>query len=131
MLRWRGMKKNKRLLEKKEDERGWLIELFKGSLLDDKIKGQVYSFSINPGAKRGNHYHKRKTEWFSILEGRCKLILEQDGEEEEIILESENPLLVKVLPNVRHTFENENEEKAIVIAYIDEEFNPNDPDTFR
>ncbi len=125
------MEKHKRMLEKKEDERGWLVELFKGSLLDNKIKGQIYSFSINPGAKRGNHYHKRKTEWFSILEGRCKLTLQRDEDKEEIILDAEDPLLVKVLPNVRHTFENNAEEKAIIIAYIDEEFNPDDADTFR
>lgn len=122
---------NIRKIEKKEDERGWLAEFFKGSFLDGRIKGQVYSFSIKPGKERGNHYHKRKWEWFSIVKGKCSLILESEEEKEEILLDEEKPVVVEVRPSVRHTFTNDFNEEAVVIAYIDEEFNPDDPDTFR
>jgi len=116
--------------EIKRDERGELWEILHAKDCNNSIKGQIYAFSINPGAVRGNHFHKRKKEWFSVISGECLLILKENGNEEEINLSENLHQVVEVKPNAIHTFKNESKKPAIIIAYIDEEFNSEDSDTF-
>lgn len=116
-------------LEKKEDQRGWLVEIFK----EEISPGQVYLFTSRPSVIRGNHWHDRKTEWFCCLVGKVKLTLEDKstGRKEEIILDADKEIQKVFIPaGVIHTVENIGEVESFVVAYISEKFDPEDPDTF-
>ena len=108
------------------DQRGWLSVLFK----DEKF-GQVYIFVAHPGIMRGNHYHKRKTEYFCFLQGSGELLLEdiKTKEVQVIKLSDKNLQVVKINPNIAHKVVNTGTKELHVIALIDEVFNENDPDT--
>ena len=60
-------------LSKSKEERGWLSEIFRS----DKMSQfqQVYVATIKPGYMRGDHYHKQRVEWFSVIKGKGKLTL--------------------------------------------------------
>lgn len=130
------LKTGKKILTIKSDSRGWLIEILKKEdIPKDILKkgfGQVYLTVAKPGAVRGNHYHKRKTEWFCVIKGKGKLVLQDinSKEKEELIIGHDNMLTVKIPPNTFHKIENTFDEDMYIVAYIDEEFNPKDPDTY-
>lgn len=118
-------------LKKHIDERGWLVEVLRGDEINEKIEHIHFSI-LKPGFIRGGHYHKRKTEWFCIVKGKVKLILNKlnSNEKKEIMLSDNNPMIVKITPHIRHTIENIGTEDVYLIAIVNEVFNPNDPDTY-
>jgi UDP-2-acetamido-2,6-beta-L-arabino-hexul-4-ose reductase len=125
------MKKLKRYpLKKSSDERGWLIQS-EHKEIAKSMKYFLVSFS-KPGVIRGNHYHKRKKEWFSILQGKVKLYLYdlKTKEKGTYIISSEKMEFVEMEPNVAHAIKNIGEQELIFFEVIDEPFNPKDPDTF-
>ncbi len=120
-------------LDKKSDERGWLFEVLgKHHLAQTKEFGQLHVSVAHPGKVRGNHYHKRKTEWFSVPTGSGLLLLKDlaTGEEQEILM-GENALkTVKITPGIVHAIKNNGEREMVLIVYTDETFDPQDPDTY-
>ena len=93
-------------LSKVSDNRGWLTEVLNGKS-DQKILNIHYSFS-KPGAIRGNHYHKNKTELLCVMFGRGRLVLEEkvNNERKELSMIGESPVLVEIPPEVAHAIEN-------------------------
>jgi len=61
-----------------EDERGFLIEFLKNRELyvEHEKFGQIYIATIKKGYVRGNHYHVKKRECFTIMVGKARVILE-------------------------------------------------------
>ncbi|MFQ5449562.1 MAG: WxcM-like domain-containing protein [Nitrospinaceae bacterium] len=120
-------------LNKKSDERGWLIEVLGEELLGEcRQFGQIHVSVAHPGKVRGNHYHKRKTEWFSVPSGTGLLRLRDiaTGEETEIIM-GENALkTVKITPGIVHAIKNNGPNEMVLIVYTSESFDPADPDTY-
>lgn len=125
------MKSELKPIEKHTDERGWLIEILRDDEIKEEIK-QVYFSTSKPGVIRGNHYHKRKVEWFSVVTGKAKLVLEdnESKEREELILSDDKPGIVKITPNISHAIQNIGEDKMYLIVIVNEVFNPDDADTF-
>ncbi len=117
-----------------QDERGFVAEILRREELGEKKNfGQIYLTTANPGFVKGNHYHQRKTEWFTVVKGEGKLFLEdlESGEKEEILMnEKGNFLVIEVPPQVAHAIKNTGKEVLYLLAYIDEPYNPDDPDTF-
>ena len=37
--------------------------------------GQIYVYTVEPGARRGDHYHKNKEEWFFCVSGKLELLI--------------------------------------------------------
>jgi UDP-2-acetamido-2,6-beta-L-arabino-hexul-4-ose reductase len=120
-----------RKIEKREDARGWLIEVLRGDVIGEEIKHIHFSIS-KPNAVRGKHYHKRKIEWFCVVKGIAKLILEDlnTKESKELILSEENLLSVEIHPYIVHTLQNIGNGDMCLIAIVNEVFNPKDPDTY-
>ena len=120
-------------LEVKRDERGWLVEILRSEELrrGDRF-GQFLITTAYPGYIKGNHYHTRKFEWYCVIGGKGRLILEDNatGEMEEIALSEEEPALVMISPGITHAIENTGKDILSVLIYIDETFNESDPDTF-
>lgn len=119
-------------LEKKTDDRGWLAELLHSKDLDHKEFGQLLVTVAKPGITKGGHYHLRKEEWFVVVAGNGELKLKdnQTGEEKIIMIGDENMVAVQIPLNVSHWIINTGKNDLSLIAYCNEEFDPNDTDTF-
>ena len=121
-------------LEVKQDERGFVAEIVRVEDLINQSKefGQMYISTANPGQTKGKHYHKRKTEWFCVIKGRGLLTLvdKKSKEKQEIMMGEDNMVAVQIPPMVWHAIVNtEKDIELYLLAYIDESFNPDDPDT--
>jgi UDP-2-acetamido-2,6-beta-L-arabino-hexul-4-ose reductase len=103
-----------------EDERGWLIEAFRNEF----AKGQVYAFSIKPGKSRGKHFHKRKKEWFCVLEGSGTIKIA--GKVHKIKAMEK----VYIPPKSYHELKNTGRKLLVAVAYSSEKYNPKSPDTY-
>lgn len=112
-------------LEVKSDRRGSLVEAFK--LPND---GQLFYVISKPGETRGNHYHTRKTETFLVVYGTATIRAKDraKGTVMEAKVSGDNPLAVTITPN--HTHNISTDDGCVCIIWVDEQFNPSDPDTF-
>ncbi len=123
-------------LEKKVDDRGFLVEFLKQPELKDKNKifGQIYFVTFTPNAVRGHHYHRLKDEWFGIAQGRCEVVLEdvKTKEKMKIILDSNDDKIkqIRIGPNIVHTIKNLSNDISVLIAYGSKSFKSEDPDTY-
>lgn len=118
-------------LTKHSDPRGDLFEILR--FKDFKVPGEgyIYCFTINQGARRGDHYHERKLEWFSCVSGEAIVLLEDvDGNKKKIILSAIEPKIVYCGPGTSHALMNEKKEPAVMISYGSKQHDPEDPDTF-
>jgi len=115
-------------LEWKSDERGSLVELYKFPGL-----GQVFYSTTKPGFTRGNHYHlKHKVERFCVVRGRAKISLRNraTGERAEIDVSEDTPEIIDMPLNWTHNIKNTGEGEMGLVVWVNEVFNPDDPDTF-
>lgn len=124
---------NYRVLErkKKADERGSLVELFREDDLDN-FKGQTFLTIAKPGKTRGKHFHKRKTEWYSVIKGKAKLTIinNKTASKKEMELRGSDPKVIEIPPNNFHFIENTGKSDMMLLVYVNEVFDAKDPDTF-
>lgn len=109
------------------DNRGAFVEIMKSN-----TGGQV-SFSITkPGITRGNHFHTRKIERFSIVKGEAIIKLRKYNTDEviEFRLNGEEPSFIDIPVWYTHNITNSGNKELITIFWINEFYNPEDPDTF-
>jgi UDP-2-acetamido-2,6-beta-L-arabino-hexul-4-ose reductase len=118
-------------LEKKVDDRGFVFEVLRSEQVNAPF-GQIFITTVKPGKVKGNHYHKRKKEWYCVLSGKVAVhfVDVSTKEKKKVVLDSKEPELLEIRPGISHAITNEGEEEAVIIAYISESFNPEDPDTF-
>lgn len=112
-----------------EDERGWFLKVITGT--EENIPshtGEVYLAMGTKGQAKGGHYHPKAVEWFTVIEGKAMLKLEdvETHEKMEVVMSLENPISVFVPSNVAHIFENLSDSNFIVLAYTDLSYNPSD-----
>ena len=120
-------------LDKKSDERGWLIEVLGGELPEGCEEfGQLHVSVAYPGKVRGNHYHTRKVEWFCVPAGQGLLLLkdQETGETQEVIMGVNDLKTIKIQPGTIHAIKNIGENDMVLIVYANESFDPEDPDTY-
>lgn len=115
-----------------KDNRGWLAEIFNKRLIGRTNLGLVLITTAYPSQTKGNHYHKRKTEWYCVLKGRGLLkVWSVDGrDKEEIEIGEKNMVTVEIPKNYFHSITNIGKDELYLLAYADEAFDPKDPDTF-
>jgi dTDP-4-dehydrorhamnose 3,5-epimerase-like enzyme len=112
------------------DARGTLFEALRFSLQDIPKGGQIYVYTVAPGARRGDHFHDHKSEWFTCVAGRVRLLMKtKDGDRVDEMLDANAPQMVFVGPGTSHAVANETQEIAVIMAYASKEFDPADPDT--
>jgi len=123
-------------LEKIKNRNGYLVEFLKGTELEETQKkfAQIYIATILPGAVRGNHYHKSKLEWFTILNGKVRVLLEdiKTKRREDLILDSSENFLKRVLINneTAHAFKNISDSTVVLVVYTNKIYDPKKPDTY-
>ena len=71
-------------------------------------------------------------EWFSVIKGTVKLVLEdiQSGERKELILGIHPFMTVKVPKNIAHAIKNIGDEIMYLLAIADQPYDREAPDTY-
>ena len=109
------------------DERGNFVEIIRL-----ETGGQV-SFSITKkDITRGNHYHTRKIERFSVIKGKALIQLRKIGTTEvyDFYLSGDEPAYVDMPIWYTHNIKNLGEEELYTLFWINEFYDANDPDTY-
>ncbi len=120
------------VIERKKlgDTRGWFMKVIDGKEegLPDHT-GEIYlTHASGKGQVRGNHYHNKAKEWFTLLQGKAELKL-MDMKTEEVMsitLSADEPKTIVIPPGVAHAFLNTEEEPFLLLAYTDELYDPAD-----
>lgn len=125
------MKLNIKKLDVKKDDRGWLAEIIRTEDVNSQF-GQILITTALPGKIKGNHYHRRKKEWYSVIKGKGLLRLKdlKTGEIKDLTLDSVDMKLVEIPLNIAHAIKNIGNEELFLLAYVSESFNAQDPDTY-
>lgn len=102
------------------DERGALHKLLPGA-----VPGEVYLVRARPGARRGDHLHRRMGEWFTALSGRGLLrVAEPDGGARADY--SLDGVRVYVPAGLAHAVIATGAEDFVVLAFADRAHDPDD-----
>jgi dTDP-4-dehydrorhamnose 3,5-epimerase-like enzyme len=113
------------------DSRGFLIELLRFTDWDIPGGGQLYTFSVEPGKRRGDHCHLHKREWFTCVSGEAIVLLSSsDGRNHTVLLSPVEPKIVYAAPGTSHALVNRAEQVAVIVSYGSEQHNPKDEDTY-
>lgn len=109
------------------DYRGAFIELIKLN-----SGGQVSFSTTVPNITRGNHFHTRKIERFSVIKGKASIQIRKIGTTEkfEFELDGTHPAYVDMPIWYTHNITNIGEEELYTVFWINEAFNPSDSDTY-
>lgn len=112
---------------KHTDERGAFVELIRLG-----IGGQCSFSTTVPNITRGNHYHTRKIERFSVIKGEALIKLRKINTNEvlEFYLSGDEPAYVDIPIWYTHNIKNIGEEELYTVFWINEPFNPEDSDTY-
>ena len=116
-----------RKLVKHEDPRGLFVETVKLG-----IGGQVSFSTTVPGITRGNHYHTRKIERFTVIKGRARIQLRRIGTDEVLnfYLDGREPSYVDMPVWHTHNITNIGNEDLYTQFWINEWYDPTDGDTY-
>jgi UDP-2-acetamido-2,6-beta-L-arabino-hexul-4-ose reductase len=109
------------------DSRGVFVETIKLG-----VGGQVSFSTTVPGITRGNHYHTRKVERFTVIKGKARIQLRKIGTNEVLnfYLDGKNPSYVDMPIWYTHNITNVGEEELYTQFWINEWYDPNDGDTY-
>jgi UDP-2-acetamido-2,6-beta-L-arabino-hexul-4-ose reductase len=114
-------------LKEHNDDRGSFVETMRLG-----IGGQVSFSTTHPGITRGNHFHLRKIERFVVVKGEAVIQLRRIGTEEviEYRVTGKNPSFVDMPVWYTHNIKNVGEEDLYTMFWINEFYDPDDPDTY-
>lgn len=109
------------------DPRGTFVEIIRNG-----IGGQSSYSTTVPGITRGNHYHTRKIERFAVIKGKARIQLRKVGTDEvmNFDLDGDAPSYVDMPIWYTHNITNVGNEELITIFWINEPYDPADPDTY-
>ncbi|HMG15100.1 MAG TPA: WxcM-like domain-containing protein [Saprospiraceae bacterium] len=117
-----------------KDERGWFLKILNGKEKNlPNHTGEIYITCAKPGQWRANHYHLVTAEWFSIIKGKAKVILEDTETKERVTisLNGDVPQTLYVPSNIAHIFINDDEnEEMLLIVYSENLYDPADTITY-
>lgn len=109
------------------DPRGVFVETIKLG-----VGGQVSFSTTVPGITRGNHYHSRKIERFTVIKGKAQIQLRRIGTEEVLnfYLDGSEPSYVDMPVWYTHNMTNIGNEELYTQFWINEWYNQEDGDTY-
>ncbi len=109
------------------DARGAFVEVIRLG-----IGGQCSYSTTVPGITRGNHFHTRKIERFSVIKGKARIQLRKIDSDEVLnfYLDGAEPAYVDMPIWYTHNITNIGEEELLTIFWINEPYDPADADTY-
>ncbi len=109
------------------DPRGVFVETIKLG-----VGGQVSFSTTVPGITRGNHYHTRKIERFTVIKGKARIQLRKIGTDEvmDFYLDGNEPSYVDMPIWYSHNITNIGKDELYTQFWINEWYNPADGDTY-
>lgn len=115
-------------LVKHADQRGSFFETVR--VVDGP--GQTSFSTTVPGVSRGNHYHLRKIERFVVLSGAARISLRRTFSDEVVSFDvsGDEPCVVDMPTMWSHNITNIGSDTLTTLFWINELFDPKDPDTF-
>jgi UDP-2-acetamido-2,6-beta-L-arabino-hexul-4-ose reductase len=115
------------LLKQNSDNRGCFVETVKTS-----TGGQFSYSTTHPGITRGDHFHTRKIERFAVISGKAAIELRRIGTTEVLHfdLDGKQPAFVDMPVWYTHNITNTGSDELLTLFWINEFFDPTDPDTF-
>lgn len=114
-------------LKQHADNRGAFVEVIRLG-----VGGQCSFSTTVPGVTRGNHYHTRKIERFTVIKGKALIQLRKIDSDDvhNFYLDGAEPAYVDMPIWYTHNIKNIGNEELYTIFWIDEPFDPKDPDTY-
>ena len=115
-------------LRRREDDRGWFVELRRESRLPAPTRQTNVSFS-RAGVIRGLHYHERgQNDLFACLQGTARVVVldRETGEVFSLDIGDDNPVAVWIPGRHAHGFEALTD--LLFCYHVTEEYDPDDPD---
>ena len=109
------------------DERGNFVEIIRL-----EMGGQVSFSTTKKEITRGNHFHTRKIERFSVIKGKALIQLRKIGTKEvfDYYLSGDEPAYVDMPIWYTHNIKNIGQEELYTMFWINEFYDSNDPDTY-
>lgn len=109
-------------------ENGWLMEIAStrdgwSKFLDD---AQVYLTMVLPGKKKGWHVHHKKESQFTCIKGKVIMGIKSGEQIEEVTLNGNSPVSIRVLREVPVCFYNSGNEAAYILNLCSPPYDPND-----
>lgn len=114
-------------LKMNKDNRGSFTEFIRTS-----DRGQVSVNISKPGIIKGNHWHHTKNEKFLVVSGEG-IIRFRKPDEEKIMsyaVSGKKLEVVDIPVGYTHNIENTGKDEMVTIMWVNEPFNPDEPDTY-
>lgn len=114
-------------LKMNTDNRGSFTEF-----LRTPDRGQVSINVSKPGITKGQHWHHSKNEKFLVVKGEGLIRFRKIGEEKiiEYPVNGEKLEVVDIPTGYTHSIVNVGEEEMITVMWVNESFDPDNPDTY-
>lgn len=109
------------------DERGNFVEIIRL-----ETGGQVSFSTTKKSITRGNHFHTRKIERFSVIKGKALIQLRKIGTTEvyDYYLSGDEPAYVDMPIWYTHNIKNIGDDQLYTMFWINEFYDAKDPDTY-
>ena len=95
-------------------------------------RGQVSVNISKPGITKGNHWHNTKNEKFVVVSGKGLIRFRKVGTDDIIDyhVSGEKIEVVDIPVGYTHNIINEGDTDLVTIMWVNEVFNPEEPDTY-
>ncbi len=110
------------------DARGELIETFRAH----GPAGQGYVSTTRPGMVRGEHYHLRKIERFTVFRGRAEIQLRKLFSDEVVsfAVDGDQPVYLDMPTMWVHNLRNVGDDDLVTVFWSDTLLDPDNPDQY-